>query len=105
MLAFSTTLNGSFKFAFATAVHEMMYYVDPINKGISEEVYVQALKNLGLRKNNKRTGNLVAEMIRDSAERTPDEILAYSVDAYASGKANDLANAIISVLRERGVLN
>lgn len=105
MLAFSTTLNGRPEIAFATSVHEVTHYVDQINKGISEEVYAQALKDLGLRKNNRRTGNLVAEMIRDSAERTPDEILAYSVDAYASGKANDLANAIISVLRERGVLN
>lgn len=47
---------------------------------------------------------MIAAMIPDVSERTDSEILAYSVDAYVSGTANDLANEGINVLKQRGIL-
>lgn len=105
MLAFSTTLNGNPEIAFATAVHEMTHYVDRMSGNIAGDVYAQALKNLGWRKNSRKAGNMITAMIPEVSERTDSEILAYSVDAYVSGKANDLANEIINVLKQRGILN
>ena len=103
MLAFSTTLNGNPEIAFATAVHEMTHYVDRISGNIAGDVYAQALKNLGWR--SRKAGNMITAMIPEVSERTDSEILAYSVDAYVSGKANDLENEIINVLKQRGILN
>ena len=48
---------------------------------------------------------MITAMIPEVSERTDSEILAYSVDAYVSGKANDLENEIINVLKQRGILN
>ena len=104
MLAFSTALNGKPEIAFATAVHEMTHYVDRTSGNIAGDVYAQALKNLGWRKNSRKAGNMITAMIPEVSERTESEILAYSVDAYVSGKANDLANEIINVLKQRGFL-
>ena len=104
MLAFSTALNGRPEIAFATAVHEMTHYVDRMSGNIAGDVYAQALKNLGLRKNSRKAGNMIAAIILDVSERTDSEILAYSVDAYVAGTANDLANEGINVLKQRGIL-
>ncbi len=86
--------------AYSTMIHEMAHYYDHVSGHISEGVYKQALKELGLRGNSKETGNLLFQLIGTKykkEERIP-EAFAFAAEVCQRGTKNKLATKIFEIL-------
>ena len=100
------TLRKSIKVddAFSTAVHEMTHYADQIHGHVSVDVVEQARKNLGYKARSKiftvQKERIVGYgNIRDVND--PHELVAYSLESYATNRANELATEISRLWLER----
>ena len=100
------TLRKSIKIddAFSTAVHEMTHYTDQIHGHISKDVVEQARKNLGYKARSKiftaQKERIVGYgNIKDIND--PHELVAYSLERYATNRANELATEISRLWLER----
>jgi hypothetical protein len=98
----SLTFRNSIKKeeSFVTAVHEMTHYADHVNGHIAANICEQARKNLGLKVNTKKYSNYAYAVARGN-ESKPEELLAYSMERYATNTANPLANEIARLFMER----
>ena len=86
--------------AFGTMVHELTHYYDHVNGHISEKVYKQALKELGLRANGKEADNLLVRLVGvkyKKEDRVP-EALAFAVELSQKGTQNKLAKKIFEII-------
>ena len=91
--------------AFATAVHEMTHHADCIAGWVSVSIVKQALKELGLRSNSIQAKNQMVGIVGDPDPknyRVPEELLAYSLERYATNRANALAQKIAEIWMQRG---
>lgn len=97
----STKLEDSF----ATAVHEMTHYADDILGSPAKEIVEQARKNLKLAANSRAYYNqrcMVTGSIDNPKDiNDPHELLAYSLERYATGRTNKLAAEISRIWLER----
>ena len=100
------TLRKSIKIddAFSTAVHEMTHYTDQIHGHISKDVVEQARKNLGYKARSKiftaQKERIVGYgNIKDIND--PHELVAYSLESYATNRTNELATEISRLWLER----
>lgn len=91
--------------AFSTAVHEMTHYADQIGGLKAQEIVDQARKNLGLRANSRGYFNqclaIVGGMNASGNVDNPHELLAYSLERYATNRTNPLADEISKIWLER----
>lgn len=100
------TLRKSIKVddAFSTAVHEMTHYADQIHGHISEDVVEQARKNLGYKARSKIFTVQKERIVGYGNTRDvndPHELVAYSLESYATNRANELATEISRLWLER----
>lgn len=86
--------------SFVTAVHEMTHYADHMQGHIAESICETARKNLKLGKNTKKYGNY-AYAIAGKQHDDPHELLAHSLERYATKTSNPLANEIAKLFIER----
>ena len=91
--------------AFVTSVHEMTHFANSTLKIDATEIYERALKNLGLTKRSKPAQNMQHSIVgafNDSDDwKTPSELLAYSLEKYATNKLNKLSAEISRLWLER----
>lgn len=86
--------------AFSAMLHELAHYYDHVSGHISEKVYKQALKELGLRSNDKEAGNLLIRLVGvkyKKEDRVP-EALAFAVELSQKGTQNKLAKKIFEII-------
>ncbi len=86
--------------AYSTMIHELAHYYDHVSGHISEAVYKQALKALGLRANSRAAKNYVFQLILDnySEEEKAAEVFAFSIEKASIGSKNALANKILEII-------
>ncbi len=89
--------------AYSTMIHEMAHYYDHVSGHISEGVYRQALKELGLRANSRAAKNYVFQLILDnySEKEKPAEVFAFSIEKASIGSKNALANKIFEIIERK----
>lgn len=90
--------------AFSTAVHEMTHFAEQISGLQAQEIVDQARKNLGLSVRSRDYSNqkqFIVGLDNDRDKNDPHELLAYTLERYATNRANDLANEISNVWLER----
>lgn len=89
--------------AFSTAVHEMTHFAEQISGLQAQEIVDQARKNLGLKAGSRKYSNQCAEIVGYDSRAVNDvhELLAYSVELYATKRANPLAAEISRIWLER----
>lgn len=86
--------------AFSAMLHELAHYYDHVSGHISEKVYKQALKELGLLANDKEAGNLLIRLVGvkyKKEDRVP-EALAFAVELSQKGTQNKLAKKIFEII-------
>lgn len=104
IIRFSTALKDSTSEAFATAVHEMVHYIDESSNGFAKDIYKEALRNLKLRANAREAYALRAQIVGIYNKRDVDnaaELLAYAVESVSCGKGNSLAKEMYNVFVRR----
>lgn len=86
--------------AYSTMVHELTHYYDHVSGHISEKVYKQALKELGIRSNGKEADNLLVRLVgvKYKKEDRIHEALAFSVELSQKGTQNKLAKKIFEII-------
>ena len=86
--------------AFSAMLHELTHYYDHVSGHISEKVYKQALKELGIRANGKEADNLLIRLVGvkyKKEDRVP-EALAFAVELSQKGTQNKLAKKIFEII-------
>lgn len=97
----STSLEESF----VTAVHEMTHFYNHVKHVDVDEIFTQAIRNLGFKKGTRKAIDLqhmtVGVYNRTNDWNTPEELVAYSLEREATGRHNDLSAEIARIWLER----
>ena len=86
--------------AYSTMIHELTHYYDHVSGNISEKVYKQALKEMGLKTNSRKAKNLLIGIvgIGYAEEERIHEALPFSVEKVLKGSQNELALKIFEII-------
>lgn len=90
--------------AFATTVHEMTHYADQAYGHIAPGIVAEARKNLKFTERSpeyKYQKREIVGMFNVKDADDPHELVAYSLERYATNKGNDLAREISRIWLER----
>ncbi|MBQ8508054.1 MAG: hypothetical protein IJ466_11575 [Clostridia bacterium] len=105
------TINNTIKLeqSFFTAVHEMAHFATRSYRIDTDDLFKQAMKNIGVKRNTREANALqhhtVGVLNRSDDWKDPDELVAYSWERNATGKENKLSVEICRLWLERMGIN